>query len=163
MFVPKHWHELSAKQKVQMLEAFIFLTEKRSGEIKARKVLGGNMQHNYISKEVASSPTASTEAVMITAVIDTKEKREVAMVNIPNAFVQMVIKDKDAEHRVIVQLRGQIVDILCEIASDIYLPNVTVNKKGEKVLLVQCMNALNGSMIVSILLYKKSEETRIYN
>jgi hypothetical protein len=42
-----------------MLEAFIFLTKKRLGEIKARKELGGNMKRNYISKEVASSPTAS--------------------------------------------------------------------------------------------------------
>jgi hypothetical protein len=92
---------------------------------------------------------------MITAVIDAKEKREVATVDIPNAFVQTVIKDEDAEHRVIVRLRGQIVDILCEIASDAYLPYVTMNKKGEKVLLVQCMNALYGSMIASVLFYKK--------
>jgi hypothetical protein len=154
-FVPKHCYELSDKQIGLMLEAFIFLTKKQSGEIKARKVLGGNMQHNYISKEVAKSPTVSTEAVMITAVIDAKEKREVAMVNIPNAFLQTVIKDEDAEHRVIVQLRGQIVDILCEIASDVYPPYVTMNKKGEKVLLVQCMNALYGSMIALVLFYKK--------
>jgi hypothetical protein len=118
-FVPKHWYELSKKQKAQMLEAFIFLTKKRSGEIKARKVLGGNTQRSYISKDVASSPTASTVAVMITAVIDSKEKRHVAMVDIPNAFVQTVIKDKDVEHQIIVRLRGQIVDILCEIALDV--------------------------------------------
>jgi hypothetical protein len=154
-FIPKHWYELSAKQKAQILEAFIFLTEKQSGEIKARKVLGGNMQRNYISKEVASSPTASTEAVMITAVIDAKEKREVATVDITKVFVQTVIKDKDAEHRVIVRLRGQIVDILCEIASDVYPPYVTMNKKSKKVLLVQCMNALYGSMIALVLFYKK--------
>ncbi len=154
-FVPKHCYELSDKQIGLMLEAFIFLTKKQSGEIKARKVLGGNMQHNYISKEVAKSPTVSTEAVMITAVIDAKEKREVAMVNIPNAFLQTVIKDEDAEHRVIVRLRGQIVDILCEIVSDVYLPYVMLNKKGEKVLLVQCMkNALYVSMIALILFYK---------
>ncbi len=46
-------------------------------------------------------------------------------------------------------------DILCEIASDVYLPYVTKNKKGEKVLLVQCMNALYGSMIALVLFYKK--------
>ncbi len=92
---------------------------------------------------------------MIIAVIDTKEKRVVARVDIPNAFVQTVIKDNNAEHRVIVQLRGQIVDILCEIVSDVYLPYFTVNKKQEKVLLVQCMNAFYGSMIALILFYKK--------
>ncbi len=32
-FMPKHQHELTTKQKAQMVELFIFLTEKRSGEI----------------------------------------------------------------------------------------------------------------------------------
>ena len=32
---------------------------------------------------------------------------------------------------------------------------VTINKKGEKVLLVQCMNALYGSMVASLMFYKK--------
>jgi hypothetical protein len=99
-----------------MVEAFIFLTEKRSGEIKARKVLGGNVQRNYISKDEASSPTAYTESVIMTAVIDSKERREVTTVEIPNAFCQTVITDKDAKHQSIVRLGGPVVDILCEIA-----------------------------------------------
>ena len=57
-FVPKHRHELTPKQRERMVEAFIFLTEKRSGEIKARKVLGGKVQRDYISKDEASPPTA---------------------------------------------------------------------------------------------------------
>jgi hypothetical protein len=105
-FVPKHRHELTPKQRERMVEAFIFLTEKRSGEIKARKVLGGSVQHNYISKDEASSPTAYTESVIMTAVIDAKERRDVAMVDIPNAFCQTVILDKDANHRIIVRLQG---------------------------------------------------------
>ena len=60
-FVPKYRHELTTRQKARMVESFIFLTEKRSGEIKARKVLGGNLQRDYTSKEEASSPTAYTE------------------------------------------------------------------------------------------------------
>ena len=154
-FVPKHRHELTTKQKARMVESFIFLTEKRSGEIKARKVLGGNVQRDYISKDEASSPTAYTEAVILTAVIDAKEKRDVATIDIPNAFCQTVISDEDAEHRIIVRLRGPVVDILCEIAPEVYSDYVTTNKKGEKILLVQCMNALYGSMIASVLFYKK--------
>ena len=46
-------------------------------------------------------------------------------------------------------------DILVEIDHDFYSKYVTVNKKGEKVLLVQCMNALYGSMVASLLFYKK--------
>ena len=46
-------------------------------------------------------------------------------------------------------------DILCKIDSDFYSKYVTINKKGEKVLLVQCVNALYGSMVASLMFYKK--------
>jgi hypothetical protein len=36
-----------------------------------------------------------------------------------------------------------------------YGPYVDKNKKGMKVLLVQCMNALYGTMVASLLFYKK--------
>ena len=45
--------------------------------------------------------------------------------------------------------------MLCEIAPEVYREYVTKNKKGEKVLLVQCMNALYGSMVASLMFYKK--------
>ena len=138
-----------------MVEAFIFLTENRSGEIKARKVLGGNLQRDYISKDEASSPTAYTESVIMTAVIDAKERRDVSTVDIPNAFCQTVITDKNAKHRIIVRLRGPVIDILCEIAPEVHLEYVTTNTKSEKTLLVQCMNALFSSMISLVLFYKK--------
>ena len=53
------------------------------------------------------------------------------------------------------RLRGRIVEILCEIAPEVYLPYVTVNKKGEKILIVQCLNTLYGTMVASLLYYKK--------
>jgi hypothetical protein len=85
-FVPKHYRELTRKQKARMVESFIFLKEKKDGMLKARAVQGGNVQHNYITKDEASSPTAYTEAVILTAIIDAKEKRDVATVDLPNAF-----------------------------------------------------------------------------
>jgi hypothetical protein len=154
-FKPKHRHELTKSQVSKMVESFLFLKEKRDGKLKARTVLGGNVQQDYISKDEASSPTAFTEAVIITAIIDAKEKRDVATVDVPNAFCQTVIPDEDAKHRIIVRLRGPLVEMLCEIAPEVYCAYVTTNKKGEKVLLVQCMNALYGSMVASLMFYKK--------
>jgi hypothetical protein len=52
-------------------------------------VAGGNKQRDYISKEDASSPTVATEDVLLLCIIDAKEERDVAGINIPNAFVQM--------------------------------------------------------------------------
>ncbi len=67
---PKHWHELTKKQKEQILESHIFVEQKRDGLIKAWKAIGCNKQHNYITKENVSSPTVTAEAVMLTCVID---------------------------------------------------------------------------------------------
>jgi hypothetical protein len=51
-------------------------------------VAGGNKQRDYISKEDASSPTVATEAVLLSCIIDAKEGRDVAVIDIPNAFIQ---------------------------------------------------------------------------
>ena len=91
----------------------------------------------------------------MTAVIDAKERRDAATVDIPNAFHQTAITDEDSKHLIIVRLQDTVVDILCEIEPEAYLEYVTTNKKGKKRLLVQCMNALYGSMIASVLFYKK--------
>ncbi len=55
----------------------------------------------------------------------------------------------------IVRIRGPLVDILISIAPDIYGPYVTTNKSGQKVLIVQCLNAVYGTMVAALLYYKK--------
>jgi len=64
-YVPKYYHTLTKKQKDQLLESHIFVEEKQDGTIKARKVIGGNKQCDYITKEDVSSPTVTAEAVML--------------------------------------------------------------------------------------------------
>jgi len=156
-YKPKHWHELTKKQKEQNLESHIFVEQKRDGLIKARKVIGGNKQRDYITKEDVSSPTVSAEAVMLTCVIDAQEDRYIAVVDIPNVFVQTVANEEDTEHRVIVRIRGPLVDILVSRAPYVYGPYVTVtmNKSGQKVLIVECLNAIYGTMVAALLYYKK--------
>ena len=105
-YKPKHWHELTKKQKEQILESHIFIEQKWDGLIKARKVIGGNKQQDYITKENVSSPTVTAQAVMLTCVIDVQEDRDAVVVDIPNAFVQTVVDKEDTEHRVIVHIRG---------------------------------------------------------
>jgi hypothetical protein len=48
-----------------------------------------------------------------------------------------------------------LVDILVEIAPDVYEECVTKDKKGVAQLLVQCQNALHGTMVASLLCYRK--------
>ncbi len=131
-YKPKHWHELSKgqREKNAILESHMFVEEKRNRKLKARKVIGGNKQRDYITREDASSPTVSAEAVMFTCVIGALEERDVAVVDIPNAFFQTVIKHK--EHHVIVHIRGTLVDILVNIAPHIYGLYISFNKSGQR-------------------------------
>ncbi len=92
---------------------------------------------------------------MLTCVIDAQEDRDIAVVDIPNAFVQTVVDEEDAEHRVIVCIRGPLVDILVSIAPDVYGPYVSTHKSGQKVLIFECLNAVYGTMVAALLYYKK--------
>ena len=152
-FSPKHANELTHLQRQMILESHLFLKEKRSGEIKGRTVAGGNKQRDYISKEDASSPTVATESVLLTCIIDAEEGRDVAVIDIPNAFVQTRVEDE--KDMAFIKIRGVLVDILVDIAPDVYGPYVTEDKKGVKQLIVKCLNALYGTMVASLLYYKK--------
>jgi hypothetical protein len=152
-FKPVHWRELNPLQRKTMLESHMFLKEKRSGKIKGCMVAGGNKQRDYISKEDASLPTVMTESILLTCIIDSQEDRDVAIIDIPNAFIQTrVDRRKGHGHH---WMHGVLVDILLKIAPDVYKPFVHVDKKGVKQLLLKCQNAIYGMMLASLLYYKK--------
>ncbi len=62
--------------------------------------------------------------------------------DIPNAFIQTIVKDE--KDKALICIHGPLIDILVSIAPNVYRPYVTVGKKGEKQLLVQCLTALYG-------------------
>ncbi len=68
-------------------------------------MIGGNKELHCITKDDVSSPTVTAKAVMLTCAIDAQEDRDIAVVDITNAFVQTVIDEEDADHRVIVHIR----------------------------------------------------------
>jgi hypothetical protein len=90
---------------------------------------------------------------MLTCVIDDLEGKDITVVDIPNTFVQSVVEEE--EHCVIVCIRGPLVDILVNIAPHVYGLYISFNNSGQKVLLVQCLNALYGTMVAALLYYKK--------
>ena len=79
---------------------------------------------------------------MLTCVIEAQEDRDGAIVDIPNAFAQTIVSEENKEHRIIVCIRGPLVDVLVSIAPDVYGPYVTTNKKGQQVLIVEFLNAV---------------------
>jgi hypothetical protein len=88
----------------------MFIKEKRDGKVKGRTVAGGNKQQDYISKEDASSPTVATESVQLLCIIDTEEGRDVAVVDIPNAFIQTCVENE--KNMAFIKIRGVMVGIL---------------------------------------------------
>ena len=119
-FRPKLKKDLTQQEVDSILESHLFLKEKRDGTIKGRTVANGNGQRDFISKEDVSSPTVATESVLLTCVIDAEEGRDVAVIDIPNAFIQTRVEDE--KDMVIIRVRGVLVDMLVDIAPDVYNP-----------------------------------------
>ncbi len=69
-YKPMNWHELTKAQKEHILESHIFVEEKQDGKIKARKLVGGKKQQDYITKEDVNTSTVLAEAVLLTRVIN---------------------------------------------------------------------------------------------
>ena len=93
--------------------------------------------------------------VLLSCIIDAEEERDVAVIDIPNAFIPTRVEDE--KDMAFIKIFGVLVDILVEIAPDVYKSHVTNEKKGVKQLLVQCQNALYGKMVASLLLVLKCD------
>ena len=101
-FQPRNYSELTKEEKKKILDTIVLIEEKRDGRIKGRAVADGSQQRQHVDKEKAASPTASLESIMLTSVIEASEGREVAVTDIPNAFIQT---DVEKEDTVIMKLR----------------------------------------------------------
>ena len=63
----------------------------------------------------------------------------------------------------IINIRGILADMLLKIAPYVYGPYVTTYRKGIKQLITQCINAIYGTMVVSLLYYYKFCKMLIFN
>jgi hypothetical protein len=90
----------------------------------------------------------STESTFITTTIVGKERRKVKCYNVTSAFV-----DTDVNKDVIMVLKGELADMMIQIAPEVYRRYVTVDRKGTKVLYVKLQKALYGLMRASLLFY----------
>ena len=118
----------------------MFLKKKRCGKIKGQGCADGRKQRAYITKEQSTSPTISTEAVFLMAVVDAWQNRKVAVLDVPGAFMQV-----DMDKLIHIRFRGEMVDKLLEIDHELYSSYVTVDQ-GEKVMYVELLKALYGTL-----------------
>ena len=127
----------------------MFLKRKRCGKVKGRGCADGRKQRAYIAKEEATAPMVSTEAVFLTAIIDALEGREVAVLDVPGAFMQA-----DIDELVHVRFTGEMVNMLLHIDHDKYKDYV-VTERQDKVLYMELLKALYGTLRAARLFWEK--------
>jgi hypothetical protein len=149
VMVPCKPKELTREQKKEALAYLMFLKRKRCGKVKGRGCADGRKQRAYTAKEDASSPTVSTEAVFLTAVIDAMENRVVAVIDVPGAFMQA-----DMDELVHVRFTGKMVDLLLDIDKAMHKHCVTY-ERGERVMYVELLKALYGTIRAARLFWDK--------
>jgi hypothetical protein len=109
-------------------EALMLLGEKRDGTVKGRIVYNGKPIREWQSRETA------LKSIMLTAVIDVHEERDVMTCDIPTAFIQALMPEvKDGDERVMIKITGVLVDMLVELSPELYGPYM-VYEKNKKVL-----------------------------
>jgi hypothetical protein len=150
---PVNAASLSKAQRMTALVYFMFLKEKRDGDIKARECSDGRKQRIYTSKDEASSPTVAKESVFMSCTIDANEHRDVATVDIPGAFLHAIMKEI-----VHIQLEGMMDELLIKSNPDKYA-SFAVIEKGKAVLYLLAKKALYGTLKAPLLLWEKLTAT----
>ncbi len=157
---PISLEDLSPEDKQKALEAVNLIKEKRCGKIKGRTCANGARQRRYVKDdEHFSSPTAALESIMTTLVVDAYENRDVAIADVPGAYLHAKFpKNK----KVILKLVGIFVDIMCDVNPE-YKKHVVfeTDKRGQtiKVLYVRVLRALYGCLESALLWYELYSKT----
>lgn len=146
--------ELTRKEKERAMEGLMFVCQKRSGEYKGRLAYKGKPAREWITHEDKSSPTAYTESIMLTCAIDAMEQRDMMTVDVPNTFIQTDMPTNPEGERVVMKVRGRLVNWLVQMEPCTYEKKV-VYKKGQRILYLEVKKAIYGMLVSSLLWYRK--------
>jgi hypothetical protein len=148
-FAPMNGAELTDAQKKAALKYLMFLKEKRDGSIKGRACADGRKQREGYTKSDATSPTVSLEVVILTATKDAFEGRDVAIVDVPGAFLTA-----DSDEVVYMCIRGKMCELMVKTAPEIYHKYVFI-ENNEPVLYVKLQKTLYDCLRSALLFYLK--------
>ena len=143
----------SLEDKRDSLTYLMYLKKKRCGKIKGRGCADGRKQRNKNSKQEVSSPTVAIESVFLTSIVDAEEQREVAVVDIPGAYMHA-----DVDEHIIVRFDRNMAEMLELIEPKIYKPYIQVDSTGKKVLYAKLKKALYGCLKSGLLFWRNLAE-----
>ena len=151
-YEPKHAQDLMNKERKEALASLLFITEKRDDTIKARLVKVGSKQRTYdrYDKSKGLSPTCATGSIFLTGVIDARERRAVAMLDIENVFLHA-----ENDKKVLMLLCGRLAELMVKVDPSLFHKYVTNSKKGVPMLFVKLTKALHELLHSALLFYKK--------
>ena len=133
---PLNTENMTREQRQSALRYLMFFIKSRSGWIKAIRWADGSKKWEYMTKEETYNPTASTEDLILSCLMDTKEGRDVSTIDIPGAYMHADMKDE-----VNMKLEGKMADLFSEIHPQIYEEYITM-ENGKKVLYVRLKKSL---------------------
>jgi hypothetical protein len=88
VFNPHSASSLTREQKKAALRAISVMKEKHCGKIKGRTVAGGRVQKGLYGKEKTASPTISTDALVMSILIDACKKWDVVTADVSGAYLR---------------------------------------------------------------------------
>jgi len=132
--------KITNDEKRRALEAVNLIKKKRCGKIKGRTCADGSKQKRFLKHgESISSPTVSLEAIVGTLLIDVHKDRDVAIFDVPGAYLQA---EMPKEKKLLMKFRDEFVNIMCEVNPEYKKYVVKVN--GKEVLYVKILRAIYG-------------------
>lgn len=142
---------LTESDKKKALDAAVNLIKvKRSGTVKGRTCANGSKGKYYLNENKSIAlPTASIEAIIATLLIDVYEAQKVAIFDIPGAYLHA---EMPPEHRVLLKIKGQFVNIMCNVNEDFRKHVVIENRR--KVLYLCILQALYRCIRLALLWYE---------
>ena len=140
VFKPRKFKSLNKTERKGALRTVQLIKEKIDGRIKGRTCVNASRQRLYTAEEDASSPTVSTEALLLTAAIDAAEKRFVATCDITGAFLKAYM-----DEFVLIVLYDREIDALIQ-ANPMYEEFVHILDNGRRVLYLELVKAMYGCL-----------------
>jgi len=89
VFLAKSSNKLAREQKGEAHRAINLITKKRDGHIKSRTVADGSVQRDLYEKSQTASPTVSTDAILISLLVDAYEQRDAAVAYVVAAYLSL--------------------------------------------------------------------------
>jgi hypothetical protein len=122
MYKPILASYLPWEDKKKALQLLLFITEKRNGDIKARKIDDGSKQCTYDGyyKSDGSSSMTVTEIIFMTGVVDAHKGRHMAVLVVDNAFLYA-----DNDENAIMLLRDKLAEMMVRVDPSLYRKYLT--------------------------------------